>query len=118
MPQTLTHKFEDAPLLSLSDATALLATGKVEVSYDDDGEWTAREIQLVVKDSAEDERAIYLDNRYNREIWNAVVSGLRADIDEAVVLALAEDGIAIPDWNDEHRLSAAQLVDRIAMGAR
>lgn len=112
MTQTLTYEFEQAPLLCAGSFGTGYVDGSADVSFDTDGNWKIEAITIELENQRYDGQrkvSFTLDKRRNGLVWSLFEQSRYDAIDDLVAETLRMEGVSLPDFNHEHRLSARQL---------
>jgi hypothetical protein len=122
--RTLTHSFDDLPLIVDGAFEDQGVSGEAEISYWPDGEWSIKSISIEVsryKNSAEME-ATGITSRYVRKqyvldagspihliLYERLEADKRGYVQEAVREQIAEDREDAREWNAEIRRDDAMM---------
>lgn len=112
----LTFPFSDLPLLTLNDLLIGMVEGEADVSFDDEGQWSVKAIRVQAHNPKTGKwELVEIDGRaepssiYFFAIYHALTDGsFKPAVDDAVAVALAEEGAAgRSDFEEHNTLSAA-----------
>jgi len=106
-----TYEFDELPFCVVDGVTVATVSGSATISVDPDGEWQVIGLSVTgVRPGGLVLETVTPTRHQNREAWHFLVQVLedhrRDAIDEAVALAMVDEGMPLPGSRAEHRIGA------------